>query len=102
MNFTTTWKDNGYWFSPTDKLTAAYRVLDGIALTCTGPFSEPFEWMDDLTGFTQHCVGWSLPPMFYSIHREQRDALLEAGWNSTGVGSEMVMDPRSWKTTGKE
>lgn len=60
------------------------------------------EWMDDLTGFTQYCVERSLSPVFYSVHREQRDVLLEAGWSSIEVGSEMVVDPRGWKTTGKK
>ena len=66
------------------------------------PFGEPSEWMDDLTGFTQYCVERSLSPVFCSVHREQRDALLEAGWSSIEVGSEMVVDPRGWKTTGKK
>ena len=77
MSFMTTWKGNSYWLSPTGKSAVAYRVLNGIALTCTGPFGEPSEWMDDLTGFTQYCVERSLSPVFYSVHREQRDALLE-------------------------
>lgn len=81
---------------------AAVYLMYGIALTCTGPFGEPSEWMDDLTGFTQYCVERSLSPVFYSVHREQRDALLEAGWSSIEVGSEMVVDPRGWKTTGKK
>ena len=93
---------NSYWLSPTGKSAVAYRVLNGIALTCTGPFGEPSEWMDDLTGFTQYCVERSLSPVFYSVHREQRDALLEVGWSSIEVGSEMVVDPRGWKTTGKK
>ena len=94
MSFMTTWEGNDYWLSPTGKSAVAYRVLNGIALTCTGPFGEPSEWMDDLTGFTQYCVERSLSPGFYSVHREQRDALLEAGWSSIEVGSEMVVDPR--------
>lgn len=94
MSFMTTWEGNSYWLSPTGKSAVAYRVLNGIALTCTGPFGEPSEWMDDLTGFTQYCVERSLSPVFYSVHREQRDALLEAGWSSIEVGSEMVVDPR--------
>lgn len=102
MSFMTTWEGNSYWLSPTGKSAVAYRVLNGIALTCTGPFGEPSEWMDDLTGFTQYCVERSLSPVFYSVHREQRDALLEAGWSSIEVGSEMVVDPRGWKTTGKK
>lgn len=102
MSFMTTWKRNSYWLSPTGKSAVAYRVLNvGIALTCTGPFGEPSEWMDDLTGFTQYCVERSLSPVFYSVH-EQRDALLEAGWSSIEVGSEMVVDPRGWKTTAQE
>lgn len=102
MSFMTTWEGNSYWLSPTGKSAVAYRVLNGIALTCTGPFGEPSEWMDDLTGFTQYCVERSLSPVFYSVHREQRDALLEVGWSSIEVGSEMVVDPRGWKTTGKK
>ena len=101
MSFMTTWEGNSYWLSPTGKSAVAYRVLNGIALTCTGPFGEPSEWMDDLTGFTQYCVERSLSPVFYSVHREQRDALLEAGWSSIEVGSEMVVDPRGWKPPGK-
>ena len=58
--------------------------------------------MDDLTGFTQYCVERAGSPVFYSVHREQRDALLAEGWNSIEVGSEMVVDPRVWKTTGKK
>ena len=102
MSFMTTWEGNSYWLSPTGKSAVAYRVLNGIALTCTGPFGDPAEWMDDLTGFTQYCVERSWSPVFYSVHREQRDALLVAGWNSIEVGSEMVVDPRGWKTTGKK
>ena len=102
MSFMTTWEGNSYWLSPTGRSAVAYRVLNGIALTCTGPFGDPAEWMDDLNGFTQYCVERSLSPVFYGVHREQRDALLEAGWNSIEVGSEMVVDPRNWKTTGKK
>ena len=102
MSFMTTWEGNDYWLSPTGKSAVAYRVLNGIALTCTGPFGDPAEWMDDLTGFTQYCVERSWSPVFYSVHREQRDALLAEGWNSIEVGSEMVVDPRVWKTTGKK
>ncbi|MCZ4447602.1 bifunctional lysylphosphatidylglycerol flippase/synthetase MprF [Bifidobacterium breve] len=102
MSFMTTWEGNSYWLSPTGRSAVAYRVLNGIALTCTGPFGDPAEWMDDLNGFAQHCAERSLSPVFYGVHREQRDALLEAGWNSIEVGSEMVVDPRGWKTTGKK
>ena len=63
MSFMTTWEGNSYWLSPTGKSAVAYRVLNGIALTCTGPFGEPSEWMDDLTGFTQYCVERSLSPV---------------------------------------
>ncbi len=43
---------------------------------------------------------WS--PVLYSVHREQRDQLAAMGWYSLEVGSEMVVDPRQWKTTGKK
>ena len=102
MSFMTTWEGNSYWLSPTGKSAVAYRVLNGIALTCTGPFGEPSEWMDDLTGFTQYCVERSLSPVFYSVHAEQRDALVSAGWNALDVGTEMVIDPAAWQTRGKK
>ncbi|PWG63021.1 hypothetical protein DF196_11395 [Bifidobacterium callitrichidarum] len=102
MSFMTTWEGNSYWMSPTGKSAVAYRVLNGIALTCTGPFGDPAEWKDDLVGFTQYCVEQSWSPVFYSVHREQRDQLVASGWQSIEVGSEMVVDPRAWKTTGKK
>lgn len=102
MSFMTTWEGNSYWMSPTGKSAVAYRVLNGIALTCTGPFGDPAEWKDDLIGFTQYCVEQSWSPVFYSVHRAQRDQLVASGWQSIEVGSEMVVDPRVWKTTGKK
>mgnify|MGYP000451989178 FL=1 len=35
MSFMTTWEGNSYWLSPTGRSAVAYRVLNGIALTCT-------------------------------------------------------------------
>ncbi|MBT1163122.1 bifunctional lysylphosphatidylglycerol flippase/synthetase MprF [Bifidobacterium felsineum] len=102
MSFMTTWEGNDYWMSPTGHSAVAYRVLNGIALTCTGPFGDPAEWMDDLAGFSRYCFDRSLSPVFYSVHREQRDRLVAGGWQSVEVGSEMVVDPRGWKTTGKK
>ncbi|PJM78579.1 bifunctional lysylphosphatidylglycerol flippase/synthetase MprF [Bifidobacterium scaligerum] len=102
MSFMTTWEGNSYWMSPTGKSAVAYRVLNGIALTCTGPFGAPAEWSNDLVGFTQYCVERSWSPVFYSVHRAQRDQLVAGGWQSIEVGSEMVVDPRTWKTTGKK
>ena len=102
MSFMTTWEGNTYWMSPTGRSAIAYRVLSGIALTLTGPFGEPSEWEEDLRGFTRFCREKSLTPVFYSIHKTQRDILCKKGWHAIEVGSEMVVDPRSWKTTGKK
>ncbi|MBW3078112.1 DUF2156 domain-containing protein [Bifidobacterium sp. 81T8] len=102
MSFMTTWEGNRYWYSPTGRSAVAYRVVNGIALTCTGPFGESSEWLSDLREFARFCAAHSWSPAFYAVHREQRDALVAAGWYSLEVGGEMVVDPRTWKTTGKK
>lgn len=102
MSFMATWEGNQYWLSPSKRSAVAYRTVNGIALTCTGPFGDPAEWENDLKEFSSYCAMQSLTPVFYSVHREQRDFLLKFGWHSIEVGGEMVVDPRSWKTTGKK
>ena len=102
MSFMATWEGNQYWLSQSKRSAVAYRVVNGIALTCTGPFGDPTEWESDLKEFSSFCAKQSLIPVFYSVHRGQRDFLLKSGWHSIEVGGEMVVDPRSWKTTGKK
>ena len=102
MTFMTSWEGNHYWFSPTGRSAIAYRVINGIALTCTGPFGDRGEWMSDLREFARFCARQSWSPALYAVHREQRDALVDDGWYSLEVGGEMVVDPRQWKTTGKK
>ncbi|KFI52433.1 bifunctional lysylphosphatidylglycerol flippase/synthetase MprF [Bifidobacterium biavatii] len=102
MSFMTTWEGNRYWTSPTGRSAVAYRVIGGIALTCTGPFGDRGEWMTDLREFARFCAAHSWSPAFYAVHRAQRDALVASGWYALEVGGEMVVDPRTWKTTGKK
>ena len=102
MSFMATWKGNDYWFSATGRSAIAYRVSYGIALTVTGPFGDPDEYEDDLHAFAGFCTQRSLTPVFYSVHAEQRDALVSAGWNALDVGTEMVIDPAAWQTRGKK
>ncbi|WEV69905.1 DUF2156 domain-containing protein [Bifidobacterium sp. ESL0775] len=102
MSFMTTWEGNHYWFSPTGRSAIAYRVLHGIALTVTGPFGDPNEYMDDLRAFTvfSDSNGWS--PSFYAVHDDQRKELESMGWSSIQVGTEMVINPSLWQTRGKK
>jgi phosphatidylglycerol lysyltransferase len=102
MSFMVTWEGNHYWFSPTKRSGIAYRVTHGIALTVTGPFGDPSEYMDDLRAFTAFCDanGWS--PAFYAVHEDQRKELESLGWSSIQVGTEMVIDPNKWETRGKK
>ena len=102
MSFMTTWEGNHYWFSATGRSAIAYRVSYGIALTTTGPFGDRGEWSSDLREFARFSMQQSWSPVLYSVHREQRDQLAAMGWYSLEVGSEMVVDPRQWKTTGKK
>ncbi|MCH9277146.1 DUF2156 domain-containing protein [Bifidobacterium amazonense] len=102
MSFMTTWEGNRYWTSPTGRSAVAYRVIGGIALTCTGPFGDRGEWLSDLREFARFCAANSWSPAFYAVHRAQRDALVDSGWYALEVGGEMVVDPRNWKTTGKK
>ena len=102
MSFMATWKGNDYWFSATGRSAIAYHVSYGIALTVTGPFGDPDEYEDDLRAFADFCTQRSLTPVFYSVHAEQRDELVSAGWNALDVGTEMVIDPAAWQTRGKK
>ncbi|RSX58141.1 bifunctional lysylphosphatidylglycerol flippase/synthetase MprF [Bifidobacterium samirii] len=102
MSFMATWEGNRYWRSPSGRSAVAYRVINGVALTCTGPFGDPGEWMTDLREFSRFCAAHSWTPVFYAVHRAQRDALVADGWNALEVGGEMVVDPRAWKTTGRK
>ncbi|MEK0306367.1 bifunctional lysylphosphatidylglycerol flippase/synthetase MprF [Bifidobacterium favimelis] len=102
MSFMTTWQGNTYWFSSSGRSAIAYRVLHGIALTTTGPFGDPGEYMQDLDDFTAYCVEHSWSPVFYSVHKPQRDRLADEGWATLKVGTEMVVDPNLWQTRGKK
>ena len=102
MSFMTTWEGNDYWFSATGRSAIAYRVSYGIALTVTGPFGDPSEYVDDLTDFATFCARHSWTPVFYSVHESQRAELTKAGWDSLDVGTEMVVNPNEWQTRGKK
>ena len=102
MSFMTTWEGNSYWFSPSGHSGIAYRLLHGIALTTTGPFGDPDEYADDLDEFTRFCTAHSWSPVFYSVHKPQRDLLASRGWSTLTVGSEMVVTPSLWQTKGKK
>ena len=102
MSFMTTWEGNSYWFSPSGRSGIAYRLLHGIALTTTGPFGDPEEYADDLDEFTRFCNAHSWSPVFYSVHKPQRDLLAARGWSTLTVGTEMVVTPSLWQTKGKK
>ena len=103
MSFMTTWEGNSYWLSPTGKSAVAYRVLNGIALTCTGPFGEPSEWMDDLTGFTQYCVERSLSPVSTACIANSATRCWRPARSSIEVRQRNgPWTRRGWKTTGKK
>ena len=102
MSFMTTWEGNSYWFSPSGHSGIAYRLLHGIALTTTGPFGDPDEYTEDLDEFTRFCNAHSWSPVFYSVHKPQRDLLAARGWSTLTVGTEMVVTPSLWQTKGKK
>lgn len=102
LSFMATWAGNSYWFSPSGRSAVAYRVAYGVALTCAGPFGNPAEADADLRDFALFCSERSWTPVFYSIHRPQRDALVARGWETLDIGTEMVVDPRAWQTRGRK
>ncbi len=58
--------------------------------------------MSDMDEFARYCSDHSWSPAFYAIHEEAKDHLQQLGWHSIVVGDEMLIDPQSWKTTGKK
>ena len=102
MSFMTTWPDNHYWFSNTERSAIAYRLKYGIALTLTGPFGDKTEYKNDLKAFIQLCEQNSWSPAFYAVHEEDRKNLESLGFMSIKVGSDMLVYPKEWQTRGKK
>ncbi len=102
MSFMATWDDNEYWFTEDGTAAVAYRVYFNVAIAVTGPLGPAEKYEEALIGFSQFCEqrGWT--PVMYSVHDSQREILESWGWKSLDVGTEMIIDPRQWQTTGKK
>lgn len=102
MSFMATWDGNRYWYSKDGNTAIAYRVYLNIAIAVTGAFGTPSAYEQALKEFTQFCEEHGWTPVMYSVHNNQREILENWGWNSLDVGTEMIINPREWKTTGKK
>ncbi|WP_018143482.1 phosphatidylglycerol lysyltransferase domain-containing protein [Alloscardovia criceti] len=102
MSFMSTWDGNNYWFSEDQKSAIAYRVYLNMAIAVTGPFGPADNYENALIGFSKFCEEHGWTPVMYSVHDSQREILESWGWNSLDVGTEMIINPREWKTTGKK
>lgn len=79
----------------------AYRLNYGIALTLTEPFGDEKEYSQDIRGFIKFCEQNSWSPAFYAVHDKTRQELEKLGFTSIKVGTDMLVDPNTWQTRGK-
>lgn len=96
------WENNQYWIANTVPNALAYRLTANVALTCTGIFGSGRTLSAAAREFARWCTAHSYTPAVYAVHEEQRAIFEAMGWKSLMVGTDMVINPRTWKTTGKK
>jgi phosphatidylglycerol lysyltransferase len=101
LSFPITWPGNSYWFDSERRLVIAYRVANGCAVTTGEPVGDPRDRRDSLGQFITFCDASALTPVFYGIHGEWSNLLVELGWSTSVIAEETVIDPSAWEMSGK-
>lgn len=102
MSFPGTWAGNIYWFDADRRMAIAYRVANGCAVTTSSPVGEPADRRESLGQFIRFCDANAWTPVFYGVHEEWSELLVELGWSATVVAEETVIDPATFQLTGKK
>ncbi len=102
MSFPATWDGNRYWFDSDRSMVVAYRIANGCAVTTSEPIGHPSDVRESLGQFIRFCDANAWTPVFYGIHGEWADRLVELGWSKTVIAEETVIDPSIWEMTGKK
>ena len=102
MSFPGTWAGNSYWFDAERRMAIAYRVANGCAVTTSDPVGAPRDRRDSLAQFIRFCDANAWTPVFYGVHADWADLLVEIGWSTTVVAEETVIDPSTFEMTGKK
>ncbi|MDJ0323644.1 DUF2156 domain-containing protein [Cryobacterium sp. PH31-AA6] len=102
LAFMATWEGNSIWFSPSGGIAIAYRVINGVAITTTGPIGPAELGAQAIADFATMCDDHGWIPVFYSLHGSWRATFTRMGWQSMGIGEETVLRPRTWDPTGKK
>lgn len=101
LSFPITWPGNSYWFDSERRLVIAYRVANGCAVTTGEPVGDPRDRRESLGQFITFCDASALTPVFYGIHGEWSNLLVELGWSTSVIAEETVIDPSAWEMSGK-
>ncbi len=102
LSFMTTWPGNSYWFSPDGRIAVAYRVINNVAITTSGPVGEQALVDQAVAEFSIFCDDHGWTPVFYSVHETLKPIFQRMGWRIMVVGEETVIRPQEWSTTGKQ
>ncbi len=102
LAFMATWEGNSIWFSPSGGVAIAYRVVNGVAITTTGPIGRAELGAQAIADFAVMCDDHGWIPVFYSLHGSWQATFARMGWQSMGIGEETVLRPRAWDPTGKK
>lgn len=102
LSFMTTWPGNSYWFSADGRTAVAYRVINNVAITTSGPVGDPAAEDSAAAEFSIFCDDHGWTPVFYSVHERMKPVFERMGWRIMVVGEETVIRPQQWTTTGKQ
>ena len=102
MAFPGTWAGNSYWFDAERRMAIAYRVANGCAVTTSDPVGSPRDRRDSLAQFIRFCDANAWTPVFYGVHADWAELLVEIGWSTAMVAEETVIDPSTFEMTGKK
>jgi phosphatidylglycerol lysyltransferase len=102
LAFMATWEGNSVWFSPSGEVAIAYRVINGVAITTTGPIGRAELGAQAIADFAIMCDDHGWVPVFYSLHGSWQATFTRMGWQLMGIGEETVLRPRAWDPTGKK
>lgn len=99
LSFMGTWASNEYWFSDDGQSAVAFRVVNSVALTTSGPVGVADE--DAVRGFISHCEHHGWTPVFYSVHEDLVPIFESFGWQLAPVGEETLVDLPGLQMSGK-
>ena len=93
--------DKTYYFSPGGSLVA-YMLKNRVAVALGDPIGPEDDLQPTIAGFQELCAQNDWIPAFYETRPETLDIYHKAGYKSTPVGQEAIVDLSTFTLQGKE